>query len=73
MTVTGLSLAVQLRSSQFFSYGHLSNFFGRGHDRMVIGFTTTCAISAYHHLRCEFEPRSWRGVRNTTLSDKVCP
>jgi hypothetical protein len=21
----------------------------RGHDRTVIGFTTTCAISAYHH------------------------
>jgi hypothetical protein len=21
----------------------------RGHDRMVDGFTTTCAISAYHH------------------------
>ena len=21
----------------------------RGHDGMVIGFTTTCAISAYHH------------------------
>ena len=20
-----------------------------GHDRMVVGFTTTCAISAYHH------------------------
>ena len=22
---------------------------GRGRDRMVVGFTTTCAISAYHH------------------------
>jgi hypothetical protein len=22
---------------------------GQGHDRMVVGFTTTCAISAYHH------------------------
>jgi len=22
---------------------------GCGHDRMVVGFTTTCAISAYHH------------------------
>jgi hypothetical protein len=22
---------------------------GRGHDRMVVGFTTTCAIGAYHH------------------------
>jgi len=21
----------------------------RGLDRMVVGFTTTCAISAYHH------------------------
>jgi hypothetical protein len=21
----------------------------RGRDRMVVGFTTTCAISAYHH------------------------
>jgi hypothetical protein len=21
----------------------------RGHDRMVVGFTTTCAISAYHN------------------------
>jgi hypothetical protein len=26
--------------------------------RMVVGFTTTYAISAYDHKRCEFEPRS---------------
>ena len=38
---------------------------------MVVGFTTTCAIIAYHHLSCEFEPRSWRGVLDTTLCDKV--
>jgi hypothetical protein len=30
----------------------------RCHDRMVVGFTTTYAISAYHHQNCEFEPRS---------------
>ena len=30
----------------------------RGRDRMVVGFTTTYAISAYHHYRCELEPRS---------------
>jgi hypothetical protein len=24
-------------------------------DRMVVGFTTTCAISAYHHVSFEFE------------------
>ena len=29
-------------------------------DNMVVGFTTTFAISAYHHLSCEFE------------TDKVC-
>ena len=22
---------------------------GRGRDRMVVGFTTTCAINAHHH------------------------
>jgi hypothetical protein len=41
-------------------------------DRMAVGFTTTCAISAYHHLSCEFEPRSWQGVLDATLCDKVC-
>ena len=41
-------------------------------DRLVVGFTTTCTISAYHHHSCEFEPRSWRGVLDITLCDKVC-
>ena len=27
-------------------------------DRMVVGFTTTYATSAYHNWRCEFESRS---------------
>jgi hypothetical protein len=31
----------------------------RDRDRMVVGITTTCPISAYHHKSCEFEPRSW--------------
>jgi hypothetical protein len=30
----------------------------RGHDRMVVEFTTTCAISAYYHSCSEFESRS---------------
>ena len=38
----------------------------RGRDRMLIGFTTVCVISAYHHLRWEFEPRSSRGILDTT-------
>ena len=45
----------------------------RGCACMVIGFTTTYAISAYHQERCDFEFRSWkRGVLDTTLCDTVC-
>ena len=43
----------------------------RGGDRMVVWFTTTYAISAYHHWSCEFEPCSWWGVLDTTFRDKV--
>ena len=52
---------------------YLLHVLKRGHrDRMVVGFTTTCAISAYHHKRCEFKSQSWQGVHDTTLCDKVC-
>ena len=27
-------------------------------DRIIVGFITTYAISAYYHLRWEFEPRT---------------
>ena len=40
----------------------------RGHDRMVVGFTTTYAINPYHQKCCEFESHS----DETTLCDKVC-
>ena len=39
----------------------------RGRDRMVDGFTTTYAISAYHHWCCEFESRSGRGVQHYVI------
>ena len=39
---------------------------------MIAGFLTTFAIIVYHHYSCEFEARSWRGVLDTTLCDKVC-
>ena len=32
-------------------------------DRVVIGFTITSEISAYHHRCCELESRSGRGVQ----------
>ena len=34
---------------------------------MVVGFTTTYAISAYHHCYCEFESRSGRGVQHYVI------
>jgi hypothetical protein len=43
----------------------------RGRGRIVVGFTTTYAISAYHRLCCEFESRPGR-ARCTALYDKVC-
>ena len=50
----------------------ITYFEGRGgRNRMVVGFTTTCAISAYYQWCCEFEVRSGRCVLDTTLCDKV--
>ena len=39
----------------------------RGRDIMVVGFTTTYAISTYHHWCCEFESRSRRGVQHYVI------
>ena len=39
---------------------------------MVDRVTIACTISAYHQYSCEFEPRAWRCVLDTTLCDKVC-
>jgi hypothetical protein len=49
---------------------HLQNRDRRGHNRMVVEFNTNYAISAYHHLSCELEYHSRRGVLDTTLCDK---
>ena len=46
--------------------------YGGRRGRMVVGCTTTCAISAYHHYSREFELCSWQSVLNATLCDKVC-
>jgi hypothetical protein len=39
----------------------------RGGDRVVVGFTTTSAISVFHHWCCEFESRSGRGVQHYVI------
>ena len=44
---------------------------------MVVGFTTTYAVSAYHHRCCEFETQSEWGVQHYVIkfvSDfSLCP
>jgi hypothetical protein len=54
------------------SFSSISTKGSRSHDCMVVGFTTTYGISAYHYWSWEFESRSWRGVLNTKLCHKVC-
>jgi hypothetical protein len=39
----------------------------RVHGRIVVGFTTTCAISDYHNWCYEFESRSGRGVQHYVI------
>jgi hypothetical protein len=39
--------------------------------RMVVGFTITCAFSAYRHSSCEFQPRSWRSLSMTCTRSVV--
>jgi hypothetical protein len=48
------------------------NWKGGDHDRMVVGFITTCAIIAYLHYSCEFESCLRRVALDTTLCDTVC-
>ena len=38
----------------------------------VKDISITCAINTYHHLRCELKSRSWWGILEVTLCDKVC-
>jgi hypothetical protein len=39
----------------------------RGRDRIIVGFKTIYAISAYHHWCCEFESRSGRGAQHYVI------
>ena len=56
MLISDLKSTITSRISTL-SPGQQINFHrGRcDRDHMVVGFTTTYAISAYHHLSCEFE------------------
>jgi hypothetical protein len=44
---------------------------GGRRDPSIVEFIITCTVNAHHHYSCEFEPRSWWGVLDTTLCDNV--
>ena len=47
---------IMLDSTLFLCYFHILQIRDhRSHDHMVVGFTTTCVLGAYHHLSCEFD------------------
>ena len=46
---------------------HISIRGRRCRDRMIVGFTTTNAISVYHHRCCEFESRSGQGAQHYVI------
>jgi hypothetical protein len=52
------------------SFNSISSGGCHGRDRMVVGFTATYAISAYHQQRYALEFHSWRGVLEITLCDR---
>ena len=45
---------------------------GDNKTKLILVAMKETAHKAISVSRCEFEPRSWRGVLNTTLYDKVC-
>jgi hypothetical protein len=57
-----IRLKFQLGNYPYLPYTYVTydiKMSSRGRDRMLVGFITTYAISAYHHYRREFEPRSY--------------
>jgi hypothetical protein len=55
---------INIFSYRKFSTLYFAQIIGGGRDCMIVEFTSTCEISAYHILSCEFEPRSWCGQYN---------
>jgi len=57
-----------LKLSKVSIHGGPSCSWSHGSSIVIINY----AISAYKHQSCEFEFRSWRGVLDSILCDKVC-
>jgi len=70
--LNGLMKTLHSYTMKKYVQSHLANWISlergrRGRDHMVVGVTTTYAISAYHHRCCEFESRSGRGVQHYVI------
>jgi hypothetical protein len=59
--------AKRIYKGSYFYVGYQKYGDRRGRDRMIVGFTTTYAISAYHHRCCEFKSRSGRVVHHYVI------
>ena len=51
-----LTIATNYNDIKYESDGKTSKGHGQGHDQIVVLFTTTCAISGYHHYSCVWIP-----------------
>jgi hypothetical protein len=66
--VSNHCLSVNTHKILVYIFRELIYFRGRcGRDRIVVGFITTYAISAYYHWCYEFESRSRRGVQHYVI------
>jgi hypothetical protein len=60
-------LIAPFASSVFHCSLSLPLWYLRGFLSIVVGFTTTYAVSSYHHWCCEFESRSGRSVQHYVI------
>jgi hypothetical protein len=58
MVLVGYILEKKIKTMYYNVLFQLKQRDSRGRHRMVVGFITTYAISAYHHKRCEIESHS---------------
>jgi len=72
LTYTGMFLRNRIRYNKIYVILRIVNQNGgrRGRDRMVVVFTVQSLPITTKSW--EFEPRSWQGLLDTTLCDKVC-
>jgi len=67
LQVDNMTIDLWIRLLSFEQLLHIQVRGCRGRDRMVVGFTNTYAISAYHHWCCGFDFRSGRCIQHYVI------